>query len=228
MNETKLDHQNGRRLSAVEQVVNALFHGLINNRFSPGQRLIESDLTAEFGVSRGTLRDAFRRLAADGLVELVPNRGAIVRRLSANDMTELFQIRTELEGLAARLAASRMRDPEIRQSFEAAIEPIWSDEPRLHITRYIDENTRFHEAILEASGNRHLAIVSRQFQLPVIMGQVGGLLTPDTIGNSISEHRALSEAIIGQNPEAAERIMKQHLSRARDLTLTPASANSAI
>ena len=214
----KPDTPNGRRLSAVEQVVNALFHGLMNNRFAPGQRLIEADLTAEFGVSRGTLRDAFRRLAADGLVEIVPNRGAIVRRLSARDMTELFQIRTELEGLAARLAASRMGDAAVRERFEAAIAPIWGDAPRLHITRYIDENARFHEAILEASGNRHLATVSRQFQLPVIMGQVGGLLTPETIGQSVAEHRDLARAILEGNAELAERGMKDHLARARNLT----------
>jgi DNA-binding FadR family transcriptional regulator len=74
--------QGTRRPSAVEQVVNSLFSGLMSNRFAPGQRLIEVDLTAEYGVSRGTLREAFRRLAADGLIEIVPHRGAIVRRLS--------------------------------------------------------------------------------------------------------------------------------------------------
>jgi DNA-binding GntR family transcriptional regulator len=210
--------QSGRRPSAVEQVVNSLFNGLMSNRFAPGQRLIEADLTAEYGVSRGTLREAFRRLAADGLIEIVPNRGAIVRRLSSRDMNELFQIRTELEGLAARLAAERMADPELRARFETAIAPIWQDQPRTHSADYIAENAQFHEAILDASGNRQLALVSRQFQLPVIMAQVRGLLTVETMASSVAEHRRMARAILAGHAAEAERLMQDHLARAMELT----------
>ena len=208
----------GQRGSAVEQVVGSLFKGLMSNRFAPGQRLIESDLTAEYGVSRGTLREAFRRLAADGLVEIVPNRGAIVRRLSMRDMTELFQIRNRLEGLAALLAAEQCRDPDVRQRFQTAIKPIWDAHPRTHSGEYIHENARFHEAILEASGNRQLTLISRQFQLPVIMAQVCGLLTAETIASSVAEHRLLAQAILDAKASEAERIMQDHLSRAMQLT----------
>jgi DNA-binding GntR family transcriptional regulator len=206
------------RPSIVDQVVNSLFNGLMSNRFAPGQRLIEADLTAEYGISRGTLREAFGRLAADGLIEIVPNRGAIVRRLSSRDMLELFQIRTELEGLAARLAAEQMSDEAVRARFEAAIAPVWSDAPRTSSADYLAENAQFHEAILEASGNRQLALVSRQFQLPVIMAQVRGLLTVGTIADSVAEHRTLAHALLEGRAADAERLMQEHLARAMTLT----------
>jgi DNA-binding GntR family transcriptional regulator len=170
-----------RRRSAVDEVVDTLREGLMNQRFAPGQRLIEADLTRECGVSRGTLRQAFSRLASDGLIEIVPNRGALVRRLSQRDLLELFQIRSELEGLAARLAAGAMDDPARRAAFEAAIAPIWDDAPRVDAGSYLEENSGFHKAVLAAADNRQLANVCTQFHLHAIMGQVGGVLTADAI-----------------------------------------------
>jgi DNA-binding GntR family transcriptional regulator len=218
MTRSTVPPQETRRPSAVEQVVSSLFSGLMSSRFAPGQRLIEADLTAEYGVSRGTLREAFRRLAADGLIEIVPHRGAIVRRLSPRDMTELFQIRTRLEGLAARLAAENMADDEVRAHFESAIAPVWDDAPRTRSTDYLTENANFHEAILDASGNRQLALVSRQFQLPVIMAQVRGLLTPETMATSVAEHRLMARAILEGRADDGERLMQEHLARAMDIT----------
>lgn len=206
-----------KRSSAVEEVVRTLSLGLMTYRFAPGQRLVEADLTTEFNVSRGTLREAFRRLAADGLIEMVPNRGAIVRRLSRRDVAELFQIRSELEGLAARLAAARIATPAVRSAFEAAIAPIWSDAPRYSISTYMEENTRFHEAVHEAGGNNQLTHVSRQLQLPAIMNQVSRLLTPRTLEASVSEHRRIARAILAGDAAEADRQMRIHLARAADL-----------
>lgn len=204
--------------SAVERVVRALFSGLMSRRFAPGQRLVEADLTAEFGVSRGTLREAFRRLAADGLIEIVPNRGAIVRRLSSRDVLELFEIRRQLEGLSARLAARRMALPAVREAFSRAIDPIWSDEPRRLIQSYMDENSAFHEAVYDASGNRQLAQVSRQLQLPAIMSQIDNLLTPAALEESVAEHREIARAILDEDQDRAELTMHRHLERAALLT----------
>ena len=92
-------------------------------RLVSGQRLVEADLTREFGISRALLREAFRQLAAEGAIELVPNRGAEVRRLTRAEALELFEIRTELEGMAARRAAERMEMAEVRGAFAAATAP---------------------------------------------------------------------------------------------------------
>lgn len=77
------------RGATVDYVLEHLRQGIVRGRYAPGQRLIEADLTDELGVSRGPLREAMRRLSADDLLEIVPNRGAIVRRLSLREMLEL-------------------------------------------------------------------------------------------------------------------------------------------
>ncbi len=206
--------------SAVDRVADALRGGLMSHRFAPGQRLIEADLTEEYGVSRGTLRQAFSRLESDGLIEIVPNRGAVVRQLSQRDVIELFQIRSELEGLAARLAATAMADPDVRARFEAGIAPIWEDAPRVDAGRYLEENSDFHRAILAAADNRKLAGICGQFHLHMIMGQNGRVLSAEAMQRSVREHRELATAILSEDPDKAERLMREHLARAMHLSRT--------
>ena len=101
----------------VAHIVEKLRHDILEHRFAPGSRLVENDLTHRFHVSRGPIREALRRLAAEGLIEHLPNRGALVRKLSRNEIRELFEIRIELEALAARLAANARRRSRTAQVF---------------------------------------------------------------------------------------------------------------
>lgn len=203
------------RGTTVGRIFHHLKEGILGGRYAPGQRLIEADLTQEFKVSRGPLREAFRRLSAEGLVESVPNRGAIVRRLSHKETQELFQIRGALESMAARLAAERIRNAEIRQRFEDAIALIWSDESRNHGTIYLEENRIFHQAVADTSGNAQLAALCRQLQLPLIMFQLGSNMKPEMLRLSNQEHRAIASAILDGDGERAAILMQHHLDRAR-------------
>src|SRR4051812_16469171 len=89
----------------VDRTAALIRQQIVEGRLVPGQRLIARDLVEQLGISRGPLREAFRRLAADGLVDLIPNRGAMVRRLSNDEIAQVYQIREALEGYAARRAA---------------------------------------------------------------------------------------------------------------------------
>src|ERR1700733_7756520 len=100
---------NQRRGQTVEDIVGRLREAIFAGRIVPGQRLIANDLTEQLGVGRGSIREAFQRLAADGLLDIVPNRGAIVRRLSRDSVRELFQIRVNLEGLGSRLPPPKIK-----------------------------------------------------------------------------------------------------------------------
>lgn len=209
--------QTKERGTTVQRVVNHLREGIFHSRYAPGQRLIEADLTRELAVSRGPVREAFRRLAAEGLIESVPNRGAVVRRLSRRETIELFEIRLALEELAVRRAADRIDEDGNRERFLAAIAPIWDDAPRVP-SAYIEENTRFHQAILDASGSRQLAEVSRQLQLPLIMFQQSRALTPEILRDSVHEHREIANAILAGDGIAAVAAVRGHLGRATELS----------
>lgn len=183
-------------------------------RLVSGQRLVEADLTREFGISRALLREAFRQLAAEGALDLVPNRGAEVRRLSKREALELFEIRTELEGMASRRAADRMDIPAVRQAFECATRPLFEGPRSSGALEYIAENEAFHRSVMAAAGNETLSDLARKMRLPLIMSQLREALTPDVLHTSLGEHRAIALAILSGNVSSAEAEMRNHLRRA--------------
>jgi DNA-binding GntR family transcriptional regulator len=202
------------RGATVEYVRERLREGIMRGQYAPGQRLIEADLTRLFGISRGPLREAYRRLAAEGLLEMIPHRGAFVRRLSLREMSELFEIRIALEALGARLASAAMSQPEVRAKFKTEIAAIFVDERRAGGPGYLDENSSFHAAIVRASGNLQLLALTGQLQLPLILNQLATRLRPETILTSVTEHRAVARAILAGDADTAERLVKAHLERA--------------
>jgi DNA-binding GntR family transcriptional regulator len=207
------------RGGTVDRLVEHLRNGILMNRYVPGQCLIEADLTRDFGVSRGPLREAFRHLSAEGLIQIVPHRGALVRRLSRKEALELFEIRIALEALAVRLAAKAISEPKNRARFEAAIDPIWSEAQRRSGPAYHEENRQFHQAILDVCGNQKLVELSRQHQLPLIMLQLSGAMTPAMYEESVTEHRTIATAILAGNADKAEAAVREHLERASKITV---------
>lgn len=132
-----------------------LRRAIADGALEPGTRLTERLLCERFGVSRPLMREALRQLEAEQLVETMPNRGMFVAKPSLEDALELYQVRTELEGLAARIAAERASEEDIRrlgeaiESLEAVVE---SGDPN-HIRL---RKNAFYDLLIEASGNRVL------------------------------------------------------------------------
>jgi DNA-binding GntR family transcriptional regulator len=210
--------------ATVAFVVERLREDILAGRLEPGSRLIEGDLTARFAVSRGPVREGLRRLSADGLIEHWPHRGATVRRLTEREIRELFLIRIEMEALAARLAAAADA-PDRRACFAASIEPVYSNAPR-NPCDYLKENAAFHDAVMALADNLELRELAARLQLPLIMAQVGDVLTPPVLEASVREHRAIAEAILGRDPAAASARMRAHLERAAALALAGRAAGA--
>jgi DNA-binding GntR family transcriptional regulator len=208
--------------TTVAHIVQRLRDDILTRRLPPGVRLVEGELTARFVVSRGPVREALRRLAADGLIEHVPHRGALVRRLSAREIRELFEVRIELECLAGRLAAINA-DKRTRNRFARAIRPIFETAQR-NASEYLSENAAFHRAIMELAGNRQLRDVAVRLQLPLIMAQVGDVLSAEILDVSVREHRSIAEAIVSRDPLAAAEAMRAHLERAAALAVSRSEA----
>lgn len=210
--------------ATVAFIVERLREDIWAGRLEPGSRLVEGDLTARFAVSRGPVREGLRRLSADGLIEHRPHRGAVVRRLTEREIRELFLIRIEMEALAARLAAAADA-PERRARFVSSIEPIYSDAPR-NACDYLKENAAFHDAVMALADNTELRNLAIRLQLPLIMAQVGDVLTPPVLEASVREHRAIAEAILKRDPAAASARMREHLERAAAVALARRAAGA--
>jgi len=212
----------------VERVVAELKAGILEGRFAPGQRLISRDIVEQLGVSRGSLREAFQRLEADGLVDLVPNRGAVVRTLSPAEVHHVFQIREALEGYAAQLAARRIDEGENRAGLQAVLERGRVHRERPLFQGFIADNRAFHQEIVRIGGNPPLSELIDKYQLPVFMIQLRRIISvEEMIGNSLDEHEDIAAAILAGDPVAAYDAMKRHLWHSADQILAMSSMASS-
>jgi DNA-binding GntR family transcriptional regulator len=210
----------GRSGETVERVAADLRGQILDGRFAPGQRLISRDLLDQLGVSRGSLREAFRRLEADGLVDVVPNRGAIVRKLSRDEVVHVYQIREALEGFSARLAAMHINQGDNRARFTAVLE-----KGRVHAVSpvfqgFIADNRLFHQEIVRLCANPQLGELIDKYQLPAFMIQLRQTIgIEQMIGNSLAEHEDIAAAILASDPDGAYQAMKRHLWHSAELIL---------
>jgi len=207
-------HRHGE---AVDVVFGTIRQGIISGRFAPGQRLVIRDLAEEIPYSRSTFREAFRRLAAEKLVSLIPNRGVAVQRLTPREMADLFDIRVLLEGQAARSAAERIGERDSRKRFMAMWEKVRRGDPADRAV-FIEHNQLFHGTIVELAGNTRLPEMLDQLQIPILMHQWRTIMTRQETETSQAEHETIARAILEGRPDQAEAAMRRHVQRAKRRT----------
>lgn len=178
-------------------------------RIEPGSRLDEQDIAERYGCSRTPVREAFRLLAADRLVELRGRQGAVVRSIGAQTLIEMFQVMGELEGLCARLAARRVTPPQAEAL--RAIHARLVAAAEAGVDAFYDVNAEFHEAIYETANNAFLADETRRLRNRVAAYRRRVTHMPTRIEDTIREHEEIMEAILARDPEAAHRAMRAHL-----------------
>lgn len=184
--------------------------GIREGRYAPGQRLIEAELTRVLGVSRGPLREAMSRLAAESLVKLEPNR-MTVRAMTRAEVRGISAIREVLEGLAARLAAERVSAGAGVADFKRRWSEMRSIEARSNTNAYVDANHRFHSAIVQLGGNPALEKLLEQLSTPLYRFQFRSRLTADRLERGHQDHTEVAQAILDGDPDRAERAMRRHL-----------------
>jgi DNA-binding GntR family transcriptional regulator len=142
--------------SLVSFVVDAIVDGVMKGRYAQGQRLIAADLAEEFNVSRAPVREALHMLAGEGVVELVANRGARIRRLSVEERIEFLEFTEAICVLGVRLATGKMNDAAVVDAVERAFEPIEEAWGRRHARDFVDALYRYHIELNRISGNQFL------------------------------------------------------------------------
>lgn len=196
----------------------ALQRAIVTGEFSPGTKLSETDLAKRFGVSRGPLREAIRRLEIRRLLTVVPNAGARVVSLDNQQLVELFETREALEGQAARLAAERMSDQAIADlqgllDRHAAV--ISAANGRAYYQEEGDYD--FHYRIAHGSGNSLLAgiLLDDLYQL-LRMYRFRLSAAHGRAEQALLEHRQILAAISERDGPLAELLMRRHIARGRN------------
>jgi DNA-binding GntR family transcriptional regulator len=177
-----------------------------------GDRILEAPMCQAMGVSRTPLREALRILSSEGLIELIPNRGAYVAQPSIKDIGEMFYVMSILEGTCARVCVEKMDDEGLRRldDLYRKLEQHCQAEDR---EKYMAVNHSFHSLVQELAGNSVLSEVIDALRQKILLYRYRQIYQPNRLKESMQEHRLLQRAFRERNPEAAERFMQEHLTR---------------
>lgn len=195
-----------------------LREAILDSQLASGTRLREEELARYFGVSRTPVREALQVLRAEGIVEFVPNQGARVATLTTDDILALYLVREVLEGLAARLAASRMR-PDQRERLLAILAEMEEAASRNDPHEMMDLNLKFHAQLRQAASNPYLTRFLEQVEHAVRRFGQTTFTYPGRIETALDEHRQISEAVLAGDPAQAEQLAVEHMRTARRLRL---------
>lgn len=197
-------------LSRAEYVYKRIREEIRNGQYRPGYRLREAELAARLKVSRTPIREAIRRLASDGLIELSPSRGMMIIELDKQKVREMYALRETLEGAVARCAAQHASQTEIEGMRGLLQREKEAKSPK----EILKINRLFHQAMQEASHNRYLVHTLHMLYdlLSVLPGNPFEM--PARVIQSQKEHLAVLTAIEQRNPETAEMLGRQHIQNA--------------
>jgi DNA-binding GntR family transcriptional regulator len=204
-----------QRRGLVEQITHLLRQQILSGGLPPGTRLLQEKVAAQLRVSRTPLREAFRVLEQDGLIRVIAsNRSVEVVPISRRRLVELYEVREVLDGLAARLAATRS-DKASREGLSAMLSSLTNK--RLSYEERMEAHTELHTAIVRASDNSQLIQM-----LPIVTASAWMLHSvirsnPKRLLASLPEHEAIVQAIQDGNGTVAERLARRHIANAREV-----------
>lgn len=198
---------------AEQKAYEAIRTGIASGAFRGGMHLPAADLAERYGVSRTPVREALRRLHAEGLVEFFANRGAYVSDWSQTDVEEVFALRTVLEGHAAELAAVRLSTEDVQHlaGLADAMEELAADGPRRNLQKLAAINGEFHRVIVSAAANRRLAAMISGLVEMALVTRTFGFYSEGDLVRSMTHHRELIAAFSARDPAWASSVMRSHI-----------------
>lgn len=201
------------RMTLRQQTIEVLRHAILECHFKPGDRLVERSLCEMTGVSRTSIREALRHLEAEGLVEVIPNRGPIVAILSREEVDDIYELRAALEGLAGRLFVERADDKtmaDLLEAFEKLKASFASGTPA-QLSRVASE---FYDALLEGCGNKLLAGMAKTLSARVVYLRASSMQQPGRGAKSLAEIEQMVKAMQRRDPNDAQVLCEEHVRKA--------------
>lgn len=200
------------KLSSSERIVKDILRGLYDGRYVAGQRLVEPDLIAHYGVSRSTVREAIKRLAAQGVVEAHHNRGARIRQMSKEEARNILCITEVIVGLAARMAAANISEPGCREEMQDVVERIIVAIRQPDKIGFLRARNRFHRTMVRIGRNPELEQLLANLQVHLVRNRL--VMQPQEREDS---YVTIGQAILAGDQEAAEACARRHVRRMIEL-----------
>ena len=187
----------------TQRIYKMLRREITTLRLSPGKALSEENLAKRFKLSRTPVREALRRLSHEGLVELIPRKGAFVSKIGLSDVREIFQIREAMEGIAARIAAPRIDEKKLDMIENVLYSGNDKDAEQA--------GKKLHELILEHAENKRLLDLLRILRVQLERMYVYARALPDRDKQSREEHKKIVKSIRQRDPALAEGAVREHI-----------------
>ena len=192
------------------QVFHAIREDILKGRYKENDELREATLGKELGVSRTPVREALRQLELEGLVKIIPNRGAFVTGITEKDVCDIYMIRSVLEGLCVQMAAEHMTKERIDELEEVLVLAEYYLE-KGNMEQLTELDGKFHQILYTASGSRILDHVLSDFHKYVQLARRNSVKTESRAQKSLEEHREILEALKENDAEKAERLANTHI-----------------
>lgn len=187
---------------------------ILKGRLRQGEKLSEQQVCDKYGLSRTPVREAFRQLELEGLIETIPNRGAYVVGLSGRDIEDLFEMRKAYEILAVKWAIERITDEEM-EKLEESYEFMEFYTMKKEADKMLNINRKFHNLIYKASRNRMLEHTLTTFQLYLKETDSNSAYLDGHLDEVLTEHKKIYDAFVNEDPEAGANAMAAHLDNAK-------------
>lgn len=195
----------------------AVFHGIVSgleaHRFVPGQRLVEADLAAQFNVGRNSVREALQRLAADGVIEIVRHKGAMLRFLSQRETLDVLDVAERMTGLLARTAARAVAKGSSTEMLSRAMDRLEQAHQSLDTDAFAQARRHFYRVLLELSGSLELRRLFRVIHMPIVHAQ-HRLAALQAL--RLRDYHLIGEAVMRGNEAAADKAGMSHVCHVRD------------
>jgi len=206
-------------MSLADQIYDHLFQAIISGKLKPGEKLVESGLCKEFGISRAPIRESFRILESEGLIVIQPRKGTYVKALTREDIEEAFAVRAALESLAAKKAVPYMGETEMStlanliKDMDAAIRNKNNESFRM-------ANVGFHDVFIRASRNKILLNILETLGKGIWM-RISSVYYQSLEGFSLSNrmHKEIWKAYKNKDAVRVEKLVEEHIEHARDRLL---------
>jgi len=205
-------------------VYESLKESILNGSLKPGEKLMESRIAEDLGVSRTPVREAIRKLEKEKYVKMIPRKGAYVEDLTMEDILEVLEIRIVLEGLASKLAARNISD-EMKDRIRKNMKSFDNASSELDRKELISLDEKFHHIIYQSSGNKKLNEIVRELQDQFQRFRLSYFNELSSYMKLANSHNKLYQAIIDGDEKAAEDYAKEHIEEIRDNIISWKSNN---
>ncbi|MEA3423169.1 MAG: GntR family transcriptional regulator [Bacillota bacterium] len=187
---------------------------ILNDVYKNDEKIIEAKVAEEMGVSRTPVREAIKQLELDGLVENIPNRGVIVKGVTAQDVEDIYTMRLAIEGIAAKWSVERMSEDSLRD-LKDVYELMEFYTVKKDIEKIFELNTRFHEVIYKASSSRYLEHVLTDFQQFIKSTRKSSLASEGRVEEALKEHKQILDAFLAKDIKAATDALIYHIEHSK-------------